>query len=125
MPPLASGCHKTTTRETHTDQYSYMNSLPLLFDLSETKTNQLLQAPWPTVLQCLSAVPGHEASHRHSLTTVVDWHQAINEDHKLSIIVTAIREGPLGSLTKSELDEKAYFGEWKKEQLVVKDGIVY
>jgi hypothetical protein len=33
---------------------------PLLLGLSETNTHQLLQAPWPTVLQRLHAVLGHE-----------------------------------------------------------------
>jgi hypothetical protein len=54
-----------------------------------------------------------------------DWQQVINEDHALSRIIKAITEGPLGSLTKAELVEKAYFDEWKQERLVVKDRIVY
>ena len=59
------------------------------------------------------------------LPTAEDWRQAINEDHDLSRIVQTITAGPLGSLTKAELVEKAYFNEWKQERLIVEDGIVY
>jgi hypothetical protein len=48
-----------------------------------------------------------------------DKQQVANEDHALSRIIKAIIEGPLGSLTKAKLVEKAYFHELKQEQLVV------
>ena len=59
------------------------------------------------------------------LPTDEEWRQAINEDHDLSKIVAALQDGPLGSLTKAGLVEKAYFDEWKNERLAVDDGIVY
>jgi hypothetical protein len=59
-----------------------------------------------------------------SLPTDEDWRQAVAKDHDLSRIVQALKEGPLNSLTKAELVEKAYFEEWKEERLVVDDGIV-
>ena len=59
------------------------------------------------------------------LPTDEDWRQAIQDDHDLSRIVQAIKDGPIGSLTKAELVEKAYFEEWKQERLMVEDGIVY
>ena len=59
------------------------------------------------------------------LPTDEDWRQAIQNDHDLSRIVQAIKDGPIGSLTKAELVEKAYFEEWKQERLMVEDGIVY
>ena len=141
------------------------HEIPLLLGLSKTNTHALLQAPWPTALQRLRAVPGHEglaaildslseaeqqatmqevqpyagmtmisalqaAVVLNQATTIPlptdeDWRQAISEDHDLSRIVQAIQAGPLGSLTKAELVEKAYFDEWKQERLVVEDGIVY
>jgi hypothetical protein len=54
-----------------------------------------------------------------------DWRQATENDHDLSKLVQALQAGPLGSLTKTELVEKAYFDEWKQERLVVEDGIIY
>jgi hypothetical protein len=54
-----------------------------------------------------------------------DWKQAIQEDHDLSRIVQAIKDRPLGSLTKAEVVDKAYFEEWKQEALMVEDSIVY
>ncbi len=59
------------------------------------------------------------------LPTDEDWRQATEEDHDLSRLVQALQAGPLGSLTKAELVEKAYFDEWKQERLVVEDGIIY
>ena len=54
-----------------------------------------------------------------------DWKQAVQNDHNLSRIIQAIKDGPMGTLTKAELVEKAYFEEWKQERLMVEDGIVY
>jgi hypothetical protein len=59
------------------------------------------------------------------LPTDEDWRQAINEDHDLSLIVAALQDGLLGSLTKAGLVEKPYFDEWRKERLAVEDGIIY
>jgi hypothetical protein len=59
------------------------------------------------------------------LPTDKDWRQAVAKDHDLSRIVQALQDGPLNSLTKAELVEKAYFEEWKQERLVVDDGIAY
>jgi hypothetical protein len=141
------------------------HEIPLLLGLSDTKTHQLLQAPWPTALHRLRAVPGHEglaalfdslsgaeqqatmkevqpyagptmisamqaAVVLNQATTIPlptdeDWRQAVAADHDLSRIAQALQDGPLNSLTKAELVEKAYFEEWKQERLVVDDGIVY
>jgi hypothetical protein len=43
------------------------------------------------------------------LPTDEDWRQATNDNHDLRRLVQALQAGPLGSLTKAELVEKAYF----------------
>jgi hypothetical protein len=78
----------------------------------------------PTMISAMQAAVVLNQTTTIPLPTDEDWRQAVAKDHNLSRIVQALKDGPLTSLTKAELVEKAYFEEWKQERLVVDDGIV-
>ena len=79
----------------------------------------------PTMISAMQAAVVLNQATTIPLPTDEDWQQATTKDHDLSRIVQALNDGPLNTLTKAELVEKAYFEEWKQERLVVEDGIVY
>jgi hypothetical protein len=79
----------------------------------------------PTMISAMQAAVVLNQATIIPLPTDEDWRQAVAKEHDLSQIVQALKDGPLNSLTKAELVEKAYFEEWKQERLVVDDGIVY
>jgi hypothetical protein len=79
----------------------------------------------PTMTSAMQAAVVLNQATTIPLPTDEDWRQAVAKDHDLSQIAQALQDGPLNSLSKAELVEKAYFEEWKQERLVVDDGIVY
>jgi hypothetical protein len=79
----------------------------------------------PTMISAMQAAVVLNQATTIPLPTDEEWRQAVAKDHDPSRIVQALKDGPLNSLIKAELVEKAYFEEWKQERLVVDDGIVY